>query len=62
MRMFIENQAADPEVHALCVKIATRCVWVIQAVLREEERALAVNEFYRECRQELDRLPRRPEV
>jgi hypothetical protein len=62
MRMFIEGQAADPEVHALCVKIATRCVWVIQAVLREEERGLAREEFYRVCRQELDTLPRRSEV
>ena len=40
--MFTESQAADPAVHALCVKIARRCVWIIQAVLREEERIDAV--------------------
>jgi hypothetical protein len=39
--MLIESQSADPAVHALCIKIARRCVWIIQAVLREEERGLA---------------------
>lgn len=60
--MFIESHSADPAVHALCIKIARRCVWIIQAVLREEERALAVNEFYRVCREELDKPPTPPEV
>jgi hypothetical protein len=55
--MLVENQSADPAVHALCVKIAKRCVWVIQSVLRDEERTLAVNEFYRVCREELDKRP-----
>jgi hypothetical protein len=57
--MLIECQSADPAVHALCVRIAKRCVWVIQAVLREDERHLAVNEFYRVCREELDKKPMR---
>ena len=57
--MFIENQSVNPAVHALCIKIARRCVWVIQAVLREEERGLAVNEFYRVCCEELDKKPGR---
>jgi hypothetical protein len=60
--MFIESQSADPEIHALCIKIARRCVWVIQAVMREEERALAVNEFYRVCREELNKPRATPEV
>ena len=61
--MYIESQSTDPAVHALCVKIATRCVWVIQAILREEERGLAANEFYRVCREEIDKKPlRQPEV
>jgi len=59
--MFIESQSADPTIHALCVKIATRCVWVIEAVLREEERPLAANEFYRVCREEVEKRPRRKE-
>jgi hypothetical protein len=49
-------------VHALCIKIARRCVWIIQAVLREEERSLALNEFYRVCREELDKPPRIEEL
>jgi hypothetical protein len=38
--MFIESQSADPAVHALSIRIAKRCVWIIQAVLREEARGL----------------------
>jgi hypothetical protein len=60
--MLIENQSANPAVHALCIKIAKRCVWIIQAVLREEERGLALNEFYRVCREELDKPPRIEEL
>jgi hypothetical protein len=57
------NQAADPAVHALAVRIAQRCVWIIQAVLREEERRDAAREFYHICREELDKKPsREPEV
>lgn len=59
--MIIENQSANPAVHELSIKIARRCVRVIQAVLREEERALATNEFYRVCREELDKPPGREE-
>jgi hypothetical protein len=61
--MLIDSQSADPAVHALSVRIARRCVWVIQAVLREEERGLAVNEFYRVCREEIEKKgTREPEV
>jgi len=59
--MLIENQSANPAVHALCIKIARQCVLVIQALLRDEERALAVNEFYRVCREALDKPPGREE-
>lgn len=58
--MFIESQSANPAVHRLCVRIARRCVWIIQACLREEERIEAVREFYRVCREELDK-PDSPE-
>jgi hypothetical protein len=57
--VLIENQSANPAVHALCIKIAKRCVWIIQAVLREEERGLAANEFYQVCREELDKPERK---
>ena len=61
--MIIESQSADPAIHALSVRIAKRCVWVIQAILREEERGLAVNEFYRVCREEIEKkATREPEV
>lgn len=53
--MFVESQSADPAVHRLSVTIAKRCVWVIQAILREEERIEAAREFYRVCREELDK-------
>lgn len=52
--MLQSHQPTDPAVHALCVRIARRCVWIIQAVLREEERIEAVREFYRVAREELD--------
>lgn len=61
--MFIESQSADPAVHAISVRIARRCVHIIQAVLREEERIEAAREFYRVCREELDKKPvHEPEV
>lgn len=53
--MFIESQPCDPAVHRLCVTIAKRCVHIIQAVLREEERGDALREFYRVCREEIDK-------
>ncbi len=59
--MFIENQSVNPAVHNICIKIAQRCVWVIQACLREEERIEAVREFYRVCREEIDKPPGREE-
>ncbi len=59
--MFIENQSVNPAVHNICIKIAKRCVWIIQAVLREDERAIACNEFYRICREEIDKPPGREE-
>lgn len=53
--MLQSHQSTDLAVHELCVRIARKCVWVIQAVLREEERIEAVREFYRVCREELDK-------
>ena len=50
----IESPSDDPEVHAVCIGIARKCLWVIQAILREEERGDAVNEFYRVAREEIE--------
>jgi hypothetical protein len=55
--MLQSHQSTDPAVHDLCIRIARKCVWVIQAVLREEERIEAVREFYRVAREELERRP-----
>ena len=55
--MFIESQATDPAVHNLCIAIARRCVWIIQAALSDEERHLAAQEFYRVCREEIEKKP-----
>jgi hypothetical protein len=52
--MFAENQAADPAVHQQAMKMARRFVWIIQAILREEERGLAVQEAYRVAREGLE--------
>jgi hypothetical protein len=60
--MFIESQGADPAVHRLSIAIARRCVHVIQACLREEERVEALREFYRVCRDELEKPGRQQEV
>jgi len=52
--MFVENQAADPAVHQQAMKMARRFVWIIQAVLRDEERGLALQEAYRVAREGLE--------
>jgi hypothetical protein len=49
------TRPADPDVHAMAIAIARRCVYIIQAVLREEERIEALREFYMIAREELER-------
>lgn len=56
------NQPCEPSLHALCARIASRCVWVIQAVLREEERMEARREFYMILREELGKPKPEAEV
>ena len=52
--MFMIDKAAAPAVHRLCVRIAFRCAWVIQAALRGDDKRTATAEYYRICRQESD--------
>lgn len=52
--MFLENQSADPRVHDAAVKMAKKFVWIISAILREDERGLAMNEAYRVAREGLE--------
>jgi hypothetical protein len=54
--MFVENSPAGPREHDAALRIAKRFVWVIQAILREEERGDALREAYMISRQELEAL------
>ena len=54
--MLIENQPADPQVHAAAIRIARRCRWKIQGCLREEEWGDADCEFYVVAREEVEAL------
>jgi hypothetical protein len=60
--MFVESQKADPAVHDLCIKIAMRCYSIIRVVLPEEATAETLRQFYRVCRETLDKPPAPPEV
>ena len=53
--MFIESQSSDPAVHAICIRIARRCVGVIEPLLRQEEVREALIEFYRAARTEIEK-------
>ena len=52
--MGIESQAANPEIHARAMKMARQFVWIIQALLRDEERGDAMQEAYRVAREGLE--------
>ena len=52
----INSLPTDQATHESAIAIARRCTWVIQAVLREEERIDAVREFYMIAREELEKL------
>jgi hypothetical protein len=47
---------ADPEIDAAAKQAARDCVWIIQAVLREEEVIDAAREFYRVIREHMETL------
>jgi hypothetical protein len=52
--------ATDSKTHETAVRIAQRCVSIIQAVLREEEQIEASREFYVVAREELEKLRNGP--
>jgi hypothetical protein len=54
------SSPTDAKTHETAIAIARRCVWIIQAVLREEERIDAVREFYMITREELEKLRGEP--
>ena len=56
--MHCEQLPTDDRTHEAAIRIARRCRHVIQVCLREEEWGDADREFYRICREELDRWNR----
>ncbi len=52
--MIQQNAPCDAAVHEACIRIAHKCVWIIQAVLREEERRDALEAFYLAAREVLE--------
>ena len=50
------SSPTDAKTHETAIAIARRCVWIIQAVLREEERGDALREFYSAARDEIEKL------
>lgn len=57
--MFIDSQATDPAVHVAAMKMAKQFVWIIQAILRDEERGDALREAYRVAREGLEEYRRK---
>lgn len=53
--MRAEHLPTDKGMHETAINIARRCRHVIQVCLREEEWPDADREFYRICREELER-------
>src|SRR4051812_18888121 len=52
--MIQTNAPADPRIHEAATRMAKRFVWVIQAILRDEERGDALREAYQIAREELE--------
>jgi len=51
---FTDTQPADAAIHAMAIRLARQCRFIIQACLREEEWGDADREFYRVIRQGLE--------
>jgi len=60
--MIQQNAACDPAVHAICIQIARKCLWIIRGCLRDEERHDALEAFYLAAREALDKPQPQPEV
>lgn len=60
--MIQQNAPADPATHELCMRLAQKCLWIIQGCLREEERVEALREFYMAAREILDKPKQEMEV
>lgn len=60
--MIQQNAPCDPAVHALCIQIARKCLWIMQGCLREVERRDALEAFYLAAREALDKPQPQAEV
>ena len=60
--MSAASRSTDPALHQLCIRIARRCVGVIEPLLRQEEVKEALTAFYEAARTELAEPNRAPEV
>ncbi len=60
--MIDSSKAVDPAIHAICIKIAMRCYSIIRVALPEDATAETLRQFYRVCREALDKPPVSPEV
>ena len=60
--MIQKNAPCYPAVHSICIQIASKCLWIIQGCLREEERGDALEAFYLAAREILDKPQPEPEV
>jgi hypothetical protein len=56
--MIQSNHPCDPKVHETAIRIARRCLFIIQTCLREYEWDDALREFYLVAREEMERVPR----
>ena len=52
--MLRSNQPADPRIHEAAQRLARRFVSIIGAVLRDEEKGLAMREAYAVAREEIE--------
>ncbi|WP_169979756.1 hypothetical protein [Tautonia rosea] len=51
---FIQSEAANPAIHDKAIRIAQACTEIIRPLLRQEEIAVACNEFYMAARAVLE--------
>ena len=57
----IESQAADPAVHAICLRLAQRFTDIVSPLLRQAEVGDCLREAYMAAREILEKPPSRQE-
>ena len=54
--MIVESTPANPVIHQAAIRLAYRCVGIIEPLLRQEEIPEAAREFYQVAREEIEKL------